>query len=403
VNQELAGGAVVIGANGLGQLTLKLATSQTVTFALAAPASISAANNDTNIRIIEFDDKTGSGTRGSGVLKSANGGDASQIVNNYAFSFTGVDASQNPIAIAGSFKADGAGNITGYAADANDNGMMINETGFTGTYTANSVRGTIQFKLNGNTYNYSFYQVSASELLAISLDTLSSNVPLVSGLIEQQTGTFSTTSLKGAGVVELNGLAVLSGTHVPDVTLGLATADGNGNLGVVYDEYKGQLLTPQTFNGTYSVDATSGRVALKSTGTPTILYLLNNNQAFVLGGDASASSGLLEPQSGSGFNNGSFKGNYLGGSLPLNSPSAMNEVALAAADGNGNVTITYDNSGPKGLVSNTTTTGTYSVGSNGRITVTAADGTARVFYVVSSTKAALLSGEGNGYLGSLEQ
>jgi hypothetical protein len=374
-----------------------------VTFALAAPASISAANNDTNIRIIEFDDKTGSGTRGSGVLKSANGGDASQIVNNYAFSFTGVDASQNPIAIAGSFKADGAGNITGYAADANDNGMMINETGFTGTYTANSVRGTIQFKLNGNTYNYSFYQVSASELLAISLDTLSSNVPLVSGLIEQQTGTFSTTSLKGAGVVELNGLAVLSGTHVPDVTLGLATADGNGNLGVVYDEYKGQLLTPQTFNGTYSVDATSGRVALKSTGTPTILYLLNNNQAFVLGGDASASSGLLEPQSGSGFNNGSFKGNYLGGSLPLNSPSAMNEVALAAADGNGNVTITYDNSGPKGLVSNTTTTGTYSVGSNGRITVTAADGTARVFYVVSSTKAALLSGEGNGYLGSLEQ
>jgi hypothetical protein len=81
----------------------------------------------------------------------------------------------------------------------------------------------------------------------------------------------------------------------------------------------------------------------------------------------------------------------------------MNEVALAAADGNGNVTITYDNSGPKGLVSNTTTTGTYSVGSNGRITVTAADGTARVFYVVSSTKAALLSGEGNGYLGSLEQ
>jgi hypothetical protein len=403
VNQELAGGAVVIGANGLGQLTLKLATSQTVTFALAAPASISAANNDTNIRIIEFDDKTGSGTRGSGVLKSANGGDASQIVNNYAFSFTGVDASQNPIAIAGSFKADGAGNITGYAADANDNGMMINETGFTGTYTANSVRGTIQFKLNGNTYNYSFYQVSASELLAISLDTLSSNVPLVSGLIEQQTGTFSTTSLKGAGVVELNGLAVLSGTHVPDVTLGLATADGNGNLGVVYDEYKGQLLTPQTFNGTYSVDATSGRVALKSTGTPTILYLLNNNQAFVLGGDASASSGLLEPQSGSGFNNGSFKGNYLGGSLPLNSPSAMNEVALAAADGNGNVTITYDNSGPKGLVSNTTTTGTYSVGSNGRITVTAADGTARVFYVVSPTKAALLSGEGNGYLGSLEQ
>jgi hypothetical protein len=402
-NQQLTGGAVLIGANGLGQLTLQLASSQTVTFALAAPASISATNNDTSVRIIEFDDKTGSGTRGSGVIKSSNPGAGSAIVNNYAFDFSGVDSSQNPIAMAGSFKADGAGNITGFAADTNDNGVLTSETSFTGTYNVDALRGTMQFKLGGNTYNYSFYQVSHSELFAISVDTLSSNVPLVSGRIEQQTGTFSTTSLKGAGVLELNGLAVLSGTHVPDVTLGLATADGNGNLGVVYDEYKGQLLTPQTFNGTYSVDATSGRVALKSTGSPTVLYLLNNNEAFVLGGDPSASSGLLEPQSGTGFNNGSFKGNYLGGSVPLSSASAMNEVALAAADGNGNVTITYDNSGPKGLVTNTTTTGTYVVGSNGRITVTAADGTARVFYVVSPTKAALLSGEGNGYLGSLEQ
>ena len=161
--------------------------------------------------------------------------------------------------------------------------MLTSETAFTGTYNVDALRGTMQFKLGGNTYNYSFYQKSPSELFVISVDTLSSNVPLVSGLIEQQTGTLSTTSLKGAGVLELNGLAVLSGTHVPDVTLGLATADGNGNLGVVYDEYKGQLLTPQTFNGTYSVDATSGRVALKSTGSPTVLYLLNDNEAFVLG------------------------------------------------------------------------------------------------------------------------
>jgi Putative Ig domain len=403
VNQQLAGGAVVIGASGLGQLTLQLTSSDTVTFALAVPASISTTGNDTNIRMIEFDDKTGSGTRGSGVLKSANVGEGSAIVNNYAFSFSGVDSTQNPIAIAGSFKADGAGNITGYAADANDNGAITSETAFTGTYAVDNLRGTMQFKLSGNTYNYSFYQVSPSELLAISTDTLSTNVPLVSGLIDQQTGTFSTASLKGVGVVELNGLAALSGARVPDVTLGLATADGNGNLSIAYDEYKGQLLTPQTFSGTYSVDATSGRIALSSSGTPAFLYLLNSNQAFILGGDASASSGLLEPQSGSGFSNGSFKGNYLGGSFPLSSPSVINEVALAAADGNGNVTITYNNSGPKGLVSNGSTAGTYSVGSNGRIVVSAADGTTRIFYIVSPTKTALLSGEDNGYLGSFEQ
>ena len=195
--------------------TLQLAGSQTVTFALAAPASISTMGNDTNIRIIEFDDNTGPALVARVVLlKSANVGQGSAIVNNYAFSFAGVDSSENPVAIVGSFKADGAGNITGFAADANDNGAIVSETSFTGTYAVDAIRGTMQFKLGGNTYNYSFYQVSPSELLAISVDTLSSNEPLVSGLIDQQTGTFSAASLKGAGVVGLNGLAALSGTLV---------------------------------------------------------------------------------------------------------------------------------------------------------------------------------------------
>jgi hypothetical protein len=92
-----------------------------------------------------------------------------------------------------------------------------------------------------------------------------------------------------------------------------------------------------------------------------------------------------------------------GGSLPLSSPSVINEVALAAADGKGNVTITYNNSGPKGLVSNGSITSTYSVSSNGRVVVTAADGVTRVFYLVSPTKAILLSGDAGGYLGSFEQ
>jgi hypothetical protein len=403
-NQELmTGGAVTIAANGLGQLTLVLASGDTVTFALAAPPSISTMGNDTDVRIIEFDDKTGSGTRGSGVLKSANPSAGSAIINNYAFAFTGVDSSKNPIAMAGSFNADGAGNITGFARDVNDNGVITSDAAFTGTYSLDDLRGTMQLKFSGNSYNYSFYQVSAHELLAISLDTVSANVPLVSGLIYQQTGTFSTTSLKGVGVVELNGLAALSGALLPDVTLGLATADGNGNLGITYDEFKGQLLTPQSFSGTYSVNTTSGRVTLTSTGTPAFLYLLDDNQAFVLGGDASASSGILEPQTGASFNSASFKGAYLGGSLALSSPSVINEVALVATDGGGNVQMAYENSGPKGLAPNGGAIGTYTVGANGRTVVTAADGATRIFYVVSPTKVVLLSGEGGGYLGSLEQ
>jgi hypothetical protein len=402
-NQALMGGAVMIGSNGLGQLTLTLADSSTVTFALAAPASITTQGNDTNIRLIEFDDKTGSGTRGSGVLKTSKLGNTSAIVDSYAFSLTGVDASQNPYAIVGSFKADGAGNITGYAADSNDNGVITSETAFTGTYAVNDIRGTMQFKLGANTYNYAFYQVTPHELLVLSVDTLSANAPLVSGLIDQQTGTFSNGSLNGPAVLQLNGLASISGALLPDITLGLFTGDGNGNVTVAYDEYKGQLLSPQTFTGTYSVDTSSGRATLKSAGTPSFVYLLDNNQAFVLGGDSSVSSGLLQAQSGSSFTKASFKGNYLGGSLTLSSPSVINEVALGAADGNGNISLAWQNSGPKGLVPNGSTTGTYSVGSNGRVTVTAADGVTRIFYIVSPASAVLLSGESDGYLGNFEQ
>ena len=43
-------------------------------------------------------------------------------------------------------------------------------------------------------------------------------------------------------MLELNGLASLSGALAPDVTLGLATGNGAGNITVAYDEYKGQLL-----------------------------------------------------------------------------------------------------------------------------------------------------------------
>ena len=117
-NQSIAGITLVPGSNGLSQLKLQLAGGASVTFALAAPASITTAGNDTAIRIIEFDDTTGSATRGSGVMKVSNGATTtSSIVNNYAFSLSGVDSSQNPIAVVGSFSADSKGNITGYSAD----------------------------------------------------------------------------------------------------------------------------------------------------------------------------------------------------------------------------------------------------------------------------------------------
>ena len=401
--QSITKGSASIAPNGLGQLELTL-QSGNVTFALAAPASALTPGSDSDIRIIEFDDTTGTGMRGSGVLKAANfNGSLSAIKGGYAFAFSGWDMHSQPAAVAGSFQADGLGNITSGIADMNDNGTLSSYTAVTGTYTTDPVgSGVITLKLAaGLTVTYNYYQVTPTELLATSGDLSSATIPLVSGSALQQTGPFSNASFTGANVLELNGNAVQTAFYIPDITLGLLASDGNGNLAAAYDEYKGSLVAPQTYTATYTVDPATGRTPITASGTRAILYLVTNTKAFVLGADASTSSGLLEAQSGLPFTNASLKGNYLGGTIPW---PALNVVSLVAADGAGNAQFTNNSSGSKGLLSDQKISGTYSVDALGRAVFTVSgDATPRIFYVVSPTKALLLSGDGGGYLSSFEQ
>jgi Putative Ig domain len=400
----ISNGTASIGSNGLGELVLTLQSGGTITFALAVPGSIANANSDSDIRLIEFDDTTGNGTRGSGTLKISNfNGSLSAIKGGYAFGFRGLDTHSQPTAIAGNFQADGAGNITGGEADMNDDGTLSSFSGITGTYTVDPVgRGVITLHLNGSTtLDFTYYQVSPAELFAASGDVTSTSIPLVGGSVLQQTGSFTNASLTGTNVLELNGEALDQQTFVPDITVGLLTADGNGNITATYDEFRSQLLAPQSYSATYAVDANGRAPISASSTTAPIAYLVGNGKCFVLGRDASPSSGILESQSGSAFTNASFKGNYLGGTIPLADPSL---VTLAVADGNGNVQYTSNSSGPSGLKSNQALTGTYTVGSTGRTVVTVSgDSNPRIFYVVSPTKAAYLSGENGGYLAVFEQ
>ncbi len=411
VEQKISGGTVTAYSDGLGQFTLTL-PSGTVTFAFASPASAATAGSDSDIRIIEFDDATGTGTRGSGVMKPATTSTStSAIKGNFAFHFSGSDAQNLQASLAGSFQTDGIGNITGGKADFSDDGALTSYPAITGTYSVDSQgRGSLKLVLNSTTtLNYSFYQVSPTELLAISTDQGSANIPVVAGTLLQQTGAFSIASLNGVSVLETQGLARTQGGSTPDATVGLATADGNGNISLSYDEAALKFMPQTTYTGTYTVDATSGRVSVSTTAagiTPPILYLIGSNTAFVLGTDSSSSSGMLEPQSGSPFANASFSGNYLGGTFPLSNSSYTNAAGLAAADGNGNVVITSYLSGRTGTTLYDNVTGAYAGDSHGRVVVTAADGVSRVFYVVSPKKVVFLDGpEGSAgvYLGSFEQ
>jgi Putative Ig domain len=409
VKQKISGGTLIAYTNGLGQLSLTLPAG-TVSFVFAAPASASTAANDSDIRIIEFDDVGGTGSRGSGVMKLAQAPQpTSAIKGNYAFHFSGSDAQNLQASLVGAFQTDGNGNITGGKADFSDDGKVTNYPTLTGTYAVDAQnRGSLKLVLDATTtFSYSFYQVSPTELLGISTDQASVNIPVESGSILQQTGPFSNASLNGVAVLELQGLARTQGGSTTDATLGVVTADGKGNVSVSYDEAALKFVPQTAYTGTYAVDPTSGRVVVTTpSGTPPILYLINNNTAFVLGTDPSSSTGVLEPQSGAPFANASFTGNYLGGTVALSNAFYTNLAGLVAADGKGNAVITANTSGRSGVSQYDTLTATYAGDSHGRIPVTAPDGTSRIFYVVSPKKVVFLNGpEGTAgvYLGSFEQ
>ncbi len=408
----ISGGNLVLGVNGLGQLVLTTSTG-TMTFALASPASVSTGGL-TPIRMIEYDDATGTGSRGSGVIDPTPPNPVTaDISGNFAFLLSGTDIEQNQQALVGSFQTDGAGNIADGKADANQvvpvGGVPTREVvSFSpvgGGYSVDTDgRGLLTLTFGGTSFHFSFYEVSPQEWLVISLDPATLNSPLVSGIAYQQTGApFSAASLPSLSVLQVSGVMPGS-TPVPDISLGLAASDGNGNVAYTFDEYTGSL-TSGSSTVAYSVDATTGRVAATAGATTQpILYIINSTSAFYLGVGLSGQSGIIEAQTGAPFNTASFSGDYLGGSLPLVLTSVLNESGLVTADGIGNVSFATNRSGSTGLVyQNDVVAGTYTLGSNGRCVVTAPDGLTRIFYLVSPTKAAYLTSDSGGYLGSFQQ
>jgi hypothetical protein len=413
IEQPISGGTLTAYANGLGTLVLN-SGGGSATFALAIPPS-AAPGKDSAIRIIEFDDADGTGTRGSGVVRPALAQPtAAAISGNFAFLFSGTDYDQNEQVLAGSIQTNGVENndgsyqISGGSADANQfGGQLASWSTVGGSYAVDANgRGVLKISLNNSGYfSYSFYEVSPAVWLVISLDPATLNSPLVSGSVLQQANApFSVASLPAQSVLEISGVKPTAGSGTtPDITLGLANSDGSGNVTYSFDEYDGALTTGSSLDVTYAVDPLTGRSVTTGSSPQPILYIINDTEAFFLGADRSASSGMIEAQSGAPFTNASFTGNYPGGSLPLVNTSVLNEAGIVAADGDGEILLTTNRSGPLGLVQYQNVAGTYAVDGTGRVVVTTPDGDTRIFYIVSSTKVAYLTSDGGGYLGSFEQ
>jgi len=386
-------GTYFIGTNSLGFLYLNIAGVGSRTFAISMMIG-------GNANIIEFDDTNGGGTRNSGVLLKQDTSAFSTALGNgtsYAFGFLGIDSAKNRYGLAGEFQSDGAGHLTGGSLDSDDGSSgPSGNIAFTGGYAiAPNGRGTMNFKTaQGTATGYSFYIVSATELLAIETDTFpTGGNPLVSGTILGQT---TSTDFSASSVFEVTGLNP-SGS-VAESQVGLFEAS-TGSFNLTSDQNNGGTLTQPSGSGGYGIS--NGRAALSGSGFQNslpILYMVNTNntEAFIIGTDTAVSFGVMASQAQPGtYTATSLSGTYAGGSLAPADPNVSNVVSIAIA-GADNLNITENISGPNGLIGQDQIAATTAVEASGRVTVTENGNTqAEILYMIAPAQFFALGGQGD--------
>jgi hypothetical protein len=176
------------------------------------------------------------------------------------------------------------------------------------------------------------------------------------------------------------------GTNGPNVTIDLLTITSTGNFSLIEDQDQaGTVTNNNTRTGTYTV-ASNGRVTLPTGGgkNPPVLYLVNANDAFLVGTGGSAELGLLEPQSGSNFSNSSLNNGmyFLGTQDPSGSGVTTDSGTMTITNSTASFSGTTDSSGTAGLTHGQGISGNYSVTANG----TGMFGTSGVLILIAPSK-----------------
>ena len=346
---------------------------------------------------------------------------------HYAFLFSGFDdATGKQLAVAGSFTADGFGNITNGEEDINGPSGAHTSVTFTGTYIIGlDNRGTATFanSLGGNvTY-------------ALALGSFNAGVASKARLIEFD-DTTGATGTRGSGFVRLQdptafALAKITGPYGFGISgqdstagriaiSGIFSADGAGNIttGTEDSNDAGVVKNSVSFTGSYSApDATNGRATGKiSTSSPSqttnfSLYVVSASEALMITTDPESTSGLESgsvlsqvstPYTNSSLNAGSV---FYEVGVKGTSPATQSDVriGLFTANGSGSLTILSDENDGGAITADNTTSGlTYSVASNGRVTITGGSGSQPILYLVDTNKAFFLGADGNVGSGFLE-
>lgn len=311
------------------------------------------------------------------------GVNTAELKGQYAFLLQGFDAT-GPVSIAGSFTADGLGNLTGGLEDINRRAGVTASLAFTGTYLINAdQRGTMTLTSSLGTSTFAFAWGSIVSGVAslghvIEFDTTGTNV---TGVIKKQDpNAFSVAALNGNYAMGMNGASLVS---LPFGLAGSFTANGLGviSAGSMDTIGAGPVALGAAFTGTYTVAATGRGTSTLTVGASIInqvFYVISANELLIMGTDPIAIDpvygGSVAKQTGAPFTNASLNGTSVltaqgADTTGTNSGVVTIQVGVVAAAGAGTFTFVADgNKG--GVLGPISGSGTYSVAPNGRMPIT---------------------------------
>jgi hypothetical protein len=304
------------------------------------------------------------------------------LSGSYAFAVTGTN-SGGFFALAGSLQANGNGTITGGVEDINSPGTAVVRTnvGITGTYTVRADGRTTATLIPAagsglNNITLDFVLLSSQSGLVVRFD----NAATASGTIDlENSGAFSNAALAGALAFNLSGV---DGSGLSLGTAGTITTDASGNItsgvqdvndngtvstNLVVTPAAGAMSDPSTGRGTVSISTNLGTFNFA-------FYVVDANHIKLISTDASpVLSGDAFRQQGP-FSNASASGPFVLTLTGAIGGGPFVAGAVITSDGAGNITGTEDANRNGTVNTNFAVTGTYSIASNGRGTLTTNSG-----------------------------
>ena len=297
----------------------------------------------------------------------------------YAFYMKGYD-SFGLLLEAGSFKADGKGNITGGEEDVNSGAGVFGPVTFTGSYTVGTDgRTTLQVNPSAssglNPETFDAVLTSSSHARLIRYDAYATGI---GSLDLQDSSAFNTGALKGNLVVSLDGTDV-TGSTLTAAGIGLLSFDGSSAVssGLLDLNNNGSTTAGNAVTGSYIVDSpgSNGRGEFTVSGNAGtfdfVFYIVGSGQIRLMSSDAfPVWGGTAQLQTSSIFTDASLHGGVVFLAQGVDNNGTLADAGRFVSTSAGTLTSGTGDENDSGVVSSGYAfTGTYSIDATGHGTL----------------------------------